>query len=298
MSIDEAQDWQKEERDIIFHIFQSKNTIIADGLQQLVRTNTPLNWKVSKNKEIRYKEIVFPKKSLRQNKNLCIFQDFFAEKYYVDWKVAVNDKLNKGSIYVFVGDVNEYIIGLLKDKTKGYSKDKYDDLLFLTPPHLTNRITSTQKFALDENKSYKANELIKRSFIHTEEWKKKGLEIFDGTYIDREKDKNPQDGEYRLYNYESCRGLESFGVVALDMDVFFDNKISFYKEDKDTIKQGDLNLQTKESKALRYATMWSLIVFSRPVELLVITIKDKNSTFFKTIQEFDKQNSNIINIIE
>lgn len=295
--IDEAQDWQLEERDILYWLFGSNKIIIADGLQQLIRTQSPLNWKVSNNKSVKFKEIVFPKTSLRQNKKLCEMQRFFAKKYSVYWDVAVNEKLNRGSIYVFVGEMNQQIAGFLKDFTNGYSRDKYDDLLFLSPTQMIHK-TKTQINLKKDNKTYSVEEIQKRSFKYTSEWNSLGINVFDMTHIDVLNNDQPKEGEYRLINYESCRGLESYGVVALEMDTFFDNKIKFYNEDEETIKQGDIFAPTKNDRALRYAAMWSLIVFSRPVELLVITIKDKNSIFYKTLKEIKDHNNDLIQIIE
>jgi hypothetical protein len=295
--IDEAQDWQKEERDILYNLFGSNKIIIADGLQQLIRTQSPLNWKVSNNRTIQHREMVLSKKSLRQNEKLCHLQNYFAKKYSVPWDVLINEKLSKGTVYVFVGNMNEQIAGFIKDFTKGYSTDKYDDLLFLSPPQMIDKTTTKTKFKKDD-KTYSVDEIQKRSFKHTEEFHKIGLDLFDMTHVDVVKNNQPKEGEYRLINYESCRGLESYGVVALEMDTFFDNKIKFYKEDKETIKQGDIFAQTHEDKALRYAAMWSLIVFSRPVELLVITIKDKNSIFYRALREIKENNDSLLEIIE
>ncbi len=295
--IDEAQDWQKEERDILYNLFGSNKIIIADGLQQLIRTQSPLNWKVSNNKTIQHREIVFPKKSLRQNEKLCRLQNYFAKKYSVPWDVATNEKLNKGTICVFVGYMNEQIAGFLKDFTRGYSNDKYDDLLFLSPSQMIDKTTTKTKFKKDDT-TYSVDEIHKRSFKYTTEWHSIGLDVFDMTHVDAVKNNRPKEGEYRLINYESCRGLESYGVVALEMDTFFDNKIKFYNEDEETTKQGDIFTRTHEDKALRYAAMWSLIVFSRPVELLVITIKNKNSIFHKTLREIKENNDSLLEIIE
>lgn len=294
--IDEAQDWQKEERDILYFLFGSQKIIIADGLQQLIRTNSPLNWKVSNNRTIKSKEVVFPKKSLRQNEKLCLLQNFIANKYTVPWDVVKNEKLRKGTISVYVGDINEQIAGYLKDFTKDYSDDKYDDLLFLAPPSMIAKTSVKTRFNKEE-KTLFFDDIQKRSFKYTKDWEKLGLNISDLTFVDNQ-NSHTQEGEYRLISYDSCRGLESFGVVALEMDTFFANKIKHYKEDLETIKQGDIFTQDREQKALRYAAMWALIVMSRPVELLVITIKDKNSIFYNLLKEISNNTEDVIRIIE
>ncbi|WP_163710206.1 AAA family ATPase [Mangrovibacterium lignilyticum] len=294
--IDEAQDWRKEERDILYAIFGSENIIIADGLEQLIRTNEPLNWAVSKGARVANHQVEFPAKSLRQKAKLCEFQKLFAEKFGTIWDVKKNENYDDGKIWVFNGELNEHMFGQLKAYTAEYSIDKYDDILFLTPGHLTEK--RTEKNKLDNAGITKVvNETIKRSFSLMDEWKRMGVKIHDLTYIDRESLKQPMPGDYRLLSYDSCRGLESFAVVALEMDTFFDTKFSHYIDSEEAQKEGGMFVQSFEDKALQYASMWALIIFSRPVDLLLITIKDKESTFYKILEEINNTRPGLIQMI-
>ncbi|MFB6317288.1 AAA family ATPase [Saccharicrinis sp. FJH54] len=294
--IDEAQDWRKEERDVLFKIFGSENIVIADGMEQLVRTNAPLNWKISNGIRVKNHEVVFPPKSLRQKANLCEFQKIFALKFGTIWDVKQNENLNQGKIWVFNGELNKHMFGQLKSYTDGYSKDKYDDILFLAPSHLTKRRRRKSELK-NEGKTRIVNETIERSFSLKEEWKKMHVDIHDLTYVNKESQRQPSPGEYRVISYESCRGLESFAVVALDMDLFFDMKFNSYHERQESIKQGDMFVQSFEDKAFQYASMWALIVFSRPVDLLLITIKNKNSVLNTLLTEINEQRPGLIQFI-
>lgn len=291
--IDEAQDWEADERNILYKIFKSQNIIVAEGMQQLIRTHNSLNWTITKGQRVVNTSVTFPQRSLRQKGIHCKFQKAFAPLFGVPWEIERNNHLSGGQIWVYTGDFNEYIANLLRDYTKGFSKDKYDDILFLTPGQFTNK--QVQKTIIKRNgKKEVHEELTKRSFSLIEEWKSFGITIHDLTHWDITSKSQPEPGEYRVINYESCRGLESYAVVALEMDTFFESKVKHFKDENDNIKQGDLFVQSPEERAKRYAAMWALIVFSRPVDLLLITIKSKESQFFMFLNEIESRNPGIL----
>ncbi len=293
--IDEAQDWKKEERDILYAIFGSKNIIIADGMEQLIRANEPLNWGVSKGVRVINHSVDFPAKSLRQKAKLCEFQKLFAARFGTIWDVQKNENYDDGKIWVYNGELNEHMFGQLKECTANYSNDKYDDIMFLTPGHLTDR--RTEKRPIDNAGITRVvNETVKRSFSLIDDWKKMGISLHDLTHIDRESSKQPMLGDYRVLSYDSCRGLESFAVVALEMDTFFDTKLRHYNGKQELMKQGDMFI-IPEDKAIQYASMWALIIFSRPVDLLLITIKNKDSIFYKVLEEISNSSPGLIQIM-
>ncbi len=295
--IDEGQDWYREERDLLYRIFGPEKFVVATGDQQLIRTNDPLDWQISAGKPISSHQVSFPSRSLRQKSNLCKFQQIFAEKFRVDWNVRFNPDLEGGKIFVTTKGMNKQVAEYLKNCTKGYSKDLYDDLLFLVPPTSTSSVKVNKTIHLDGEKSFVWN-LKSRSFSSLNEWEEMGLKIFDGTFVHEDGLKQPVPGEYRLITYESCRGLESYGLVAVEMDLFFESKQKHYSDSLDSQKQGDLYTQGLAERANRFAAMWSLIVFSRPVDFLLITIKNKDSDFFRVMKEIASDNPDLIEILD
>jgi hypothetical protein len=72
--------------------------------------------------------------------------------------------------------------------------------------------------------------------------------------------------------------------------------VRHYNEKQELMKQGNMFIKP-ENKAIQYASMWALIIFSRPVDLLLITIKNKNSIFYKVLEEINNTNPGLIQII-
>lgn len=293
--IDEAQDWLPAERDILYKQFGAKNFIVSIGEQQLIRTHKPLFWDLCNGESVEATTHQLQKKSLRQNTVFCSFQRYFADIYNIPWEIEINEELKGGRIIIHNGEMSGSIAKVLKDSTTNYSKDKYDDILFLVPSDLVHK--ETKDFSYKNDSEITVIKGIKdKEFSLNKKWKEDfNIDFFDMT-LTSNYDKQPKTGEYRLMNYESCRGLESFAVVAIDMDVFFDEKIKYYNEDSDSMEQ-DLFSQDRTQKAIRYAAMWSLIVFSRPVELLFITIRNKNSYFYRYLQEIASIHPELIEFV-
>jgi hypothetical protein len=72
--------------------------------------------------------------------------------------------------------------------------------------------------------------------------------------------------------------------------------VRHYNEKQELMKQGNMFIKP-ENNAIQYASMWALIIFSRPVDLLLITIKNKNSIFYKVLEEINNTNPGLIQII-
>ncbi len=81
--IDEAQDWPDDERDLIYKLFGPNKIIIAGGVGQLVRDNSPCEWINSS--LVNKKQVVSLKKSLRQKPNLTRFIKEIAEKLDISY---------------------------------------------------------------------------------------------------------------------------------------------------------------------------------------------------------------------
>ena len=73
--IDEGQDWPQNEKEILFRLFDSKNFIVADGVDQLTRDYPKLDWTKGVD---HHKPVVGEKRSLRQKANLCRFENQYA----------------------------------------------------------------------------------------------------------------------------------------------------------------------------------------------------------------------------
>ena len=154
----------------------------------------------------------------------------------------------------------------------GYATAKADgnhevDLLLCVPPTWV---------------SYTANGKVSKVAEKYREWGKK---VWDGVDLDVRSTFPTSLDEYRVVQYESCRGLEGWVVVNFGFDEFYDYKLSNAEIDR-----SELNLFYKEEEAtIDYAKRWLMIPLTRAIDTLVIHISDKNSYIGKVLQDLRKK---------
>ena len=268
--IDESQDWSEIEKKIIFTIFGKNKTILADGVDQLIRTQKKCNWVQGLRPDVDFKK-TNEKKGLRQEVNLVSFVNEYAKQAGVVWEIEPKQELIGGKIII---------------STKGYSKDLHEaelkrckecenseyEMMFLVPPNLVSR-------SFHENEYGKRIE--KRMFSLTEEFKQMGISIWDLTNTDLRTQYVVELNQHRLLQYESCRGLEGWTVVCLELDEFIRYKMETFIEQE----TNELALESTEEKKKKFVYLWSLIPLTRAIDTLVITIKNKNSDVYKFLRK-------------
>jgi hypothetical protein len=275
--IDEAQDWYEKERDILYKIYNPQNMIIAVGKDQLIRRNTSCNWDT----DLIKKDMIHPiyeKINMRQKSNITKFVIAFAERLDIDWNIDLNEKFSGGKIIVLEKPYNQQ---LHIDKFK-QCKDKGNtayDYMFLIPPSLAKKPDNIQYFSL------------------TEDFKKMGIDIWDGTnreirHSNKEiKSQQPlystKSEQHRVYQYDSCRGLEGWTVVCLNYDDFIRYKFTSFTDTGN--ESYSLFPDTEEEKTQQFAHTWALIPLTRAIDTLIITINNKNSVYSRYLYELSQQ---------
>lgn len=186
--VDEAQDWTSEERDLLLRLFPQNKVIVADGIDQFVRSNNRISW--GELKDIR-------KVSLRQKSNIVAFVNAYSNKLNLGWEVKPNPMFPGGKVNIYRSYNSKLHASYLKEAKENYC-DEYD-FLFLVPPSLYDS---------------------SNGFVLRQKYEERGIHIFDGT-IKTNRDRGyPQTGLSlcRVYNYASCRGLEGWITVCLRFD--------------------------------------------------------------------------------
>ena len=267
--IDEAQDWKERERDILFKIYGPNRIVVADGINQFMRIGDRISW--GKGLE-NYKEIS-KNIGLRQKSNLTNFVQAFAEEFGIKWNLKENPESPGGRVYI----VNRYSPGLHKrllKKCKDGDCEPYD-LLFFTPPSGVKH----------DNGDY---------FEYIDPFRQEGMYFFDGTNK-RNRDNYPTDVSLsRLYQYESCRGLEGWCAVCFRFDEIITEK---YKEfEKEAGKTESLALDSKDSIIKKKVYEWALMPLTRPIDTLVIMLKDPDSEVGKVLLKLAKKNEAFVTV--
>lgn len=246
--IDEAQDWSEVEKNILFKIFGEDRIIVADGVDQFMRSNPKIYWGKGLQKEQLIQH--HSKLGLRQKYNLSVFVNAFAEKCGLDWRVEPNESISGGTIKIY----KNYTVGIHKtlcDCCK-YNKCENYDILILEPACMIKK---------DETGVH---------FKSVDLYEKAGIKIFDGTNYNN-RTTYPTKDECRLYQYHSCRGLEGWCVVCDGLDLLYQHLVDNWKP-----TGNELGLDQEKMKE-RYAFLWTMMPLTRPIDTLVITLKDPNS---------------------
>ena len=255
--IDEAQDFTDLEKKILFKVYGAHRLIVADGIDQFMRLGQRQLWDRGINKDLLWKPKTMELER-RQKANLVTFVNAFAKLANIDWKVNRNDLLPGGEIKIIPNFTNK-VYNKLKVNCDNNGCESYD-ILILVPPTLVK------------------HDGDKRCFAKAEAYDEAGIPIFDGintllrtTY--------PTKDQCRVFQYDSCRGLEGWCVVCTSFDELIKYKSETYIPNEDALGF-DPEIIKKRSVYL-----WSLMPLTRPIDTLVITLKDPNSEVGKLLKE-------------
>lgn len=255
--IDESQDWYPQERDIIYYLFGAPNCVISIGSYQLIRNITPLDWTLG-TKSIQELNL---KISYRQKSNLCHYIKDISNQLELKDEIEINDQLRGGQIKIYnrpltINDYTQYYHYCVEEcKNAGY------DILVLIN-HDDNFHTTIES---------------------------QGAKIHNGT-LSSLKDKLPDSMEAcRVFNYQSCRGLEGWIVIANNLDTFLENSAK-------SILEPLPMLSLAETKR-KLVSQWLYMILSRPIDTLIISLKDYKSEYGQLILKTASNHSDFCDIL-
>lgn len=268
--IDEAQDWTKIERDLIFLLFDESHILVADGGQQFVRQIEPCDWSIipdRKNIKLKY--------CIRQKENLIHFINALNGRFGVTGtKILSSEKLPGGNIIVVrnKSDVKSFV----KEQYENLSANENSpyDLLILASPSLVE------------------NEYGKKNFVLRNDWEKDGILLWDGTNDGNRMNYPTDPQEARVIQYESARGLEGWTVVCLNFDEFLESKEHKYIPDENT-----LMLESAEEQKKRYLVNWLMVPLTRAIDTLIIGLDDSKSKYSLLLLELANKFPDFVSVI-
>ena len=251
--VDEGQDWPRGEIAVLRGLFGPRRMVIADGIDQLVRGEVS-DWRVGLEAASHTERL---KQSLRMKANLARFANAVAEQLGAPgWKVTPSADAPGGRVIILEGPFGDELPlhRQLMDELRAAGNAPID-CLYCVPPSKV-RVTP-----LGERESSVAAML-----------KAAGEPVWDGASKDVRRD-IPRDIEAaRVVQYQSCRGLEGWTVVAIALDELWEMQ-----------KQAGLaeprsgSMESAENIARRFAARWLMIPISRAMDTLVIQIESAQS---------------------
>ena len=282
--IDEAQDWDNNERDLIYKIFTHKRVIITDGIDQLVRKNIHCDWMAGLSRQDGYHKKKPEQKSFRQKINLVKFINAFADELGLSWSIDYKEELIGGKIIITTKPYFKelHVQQFLLCEENGNTPY---EMMFLVPPSMVEKANSNLN-TINFNSHFKYISSFNDEL---------GIKIWDGTNPDLRSQYVVNLDEHRLLQYDSCRGLEGWIVVCLNFDDFLKYKKQTYK---DIINENELALTSFDERLNKHVNLWALIPLTRAIDTLIITIKDKESEYAKKLKNVYHKFPDFIDWIE
>jgi hypothetical protein len=288
--IDEAQDWNPFEVEILYSIFGPSKIVISQAPDQKIRALNDPKWVKPRWQNGREFVQTNEKKSFRQKVNLVSFVNQFAEKFNLAWELEPREDFVGGKV-IMTTNYNESLHkDLYADCMKNGNK-AYEMMFLVAPSKIVSdgeKEITFKRNAKDENLITKT---IKQRHCSLVDEFKDVIDFWDGTNKELRRDYPVKLDQHRLIQYDSCRGLEGWTVVCIEIDELVKYLSSKYKEETDN---NELALESAEEKKNRYVFMWTLIPLTRAIDTLVITIKDKNSAIAKKLYELYNDNKDFI----
>jgi hypothetical protein len=248
--IDEAQDWTDAERDFLLRLFGHRRIVLADGIDQLVRRQTPCDWLTGIPRAELTQRILGD--SLRMLRNVALFANAVADAAgFERWNVEPRDDLPGGRIVVVAGEnvASPELVRAIAAAAREGKADPVDCLVCVPHSNIVREGAGRRHARFAETIAAAGGRAWDASDSGTR-----------GT--------SPADADlWRIVQYDSCRGLEGWIVLALDLDDFYANRLrhpNFHPGEP---------LGDPETVARR----WLLIPLTRAVHTLVVTIRDPQS---------------------
>jgi len=268
--VDEAQDTPDDERDILIGTYGHRKLIIADGYDQLIRSDERCEWRETEEIKKNSQTITL-RRSLRQASGLNRVVDSMAQELGVhDWDIDENDILHGGKVIVLMApytqEFHERILGLNKE-----AGNENVDLLFCVPPRYKDKDTG-------------------HSFLY-ERFTDWGYLVWDGVHTGTRRSSYPTSvDQLRVVQYESCRGLEGWMSINVGFDKFLDAK---FKEARTrSFPDGGL-LSSREDLMKEFVSRWAMIPLTRAIHTLVLHIEDPKDDIVNMLERVSKRNEDM-----
>ena len=291
--IDECQDFHFYEKEILYTLRGSENFVVASGgREQLIRHSRILDWSVSQNKKIPHQRFSLTSGSYRQKQNIITFINKFSELFGLGLSLkSVSESKGLGKVIIDTRPkkemVNEQIAIELKNNGEINKCSGYESVTFLIPSkNYTHKSISEGFFINEKDYVSKTDISTDRKTLNLEVLDRCGYFSWDGVSENKSKLKIPSQSETRIIHYESCRGLESWSVGCMSVDEYFNFKRT--TTEAENYLADDLFL-TEDERRDKYAAIWCLMAFTRPIDTLYIHIEKADAEIAKKIIDTAKK---------
>ncbi len=244
--VDEAQDCFDAERDALRLLYPPQRTILADGLEQLVRRHTPCDWTtgIPRNERL----TIDLGQSLRMSRNVAQFATTVAsEMGFAGWRITPHPQLTGGTIVLHDGPYDRGFVERLIAELDA-ARVARKDLLICVPPNEVLKDDATRDCRIAQ---------ALRSW---------GYEVWNGCDDAVRRTDTADTGEIRVVQYDSMRGLEGWCTLLVGLDSFYAHRLKYpHLSDSD------------RCTADQVAKRWLLMALTRAAQTLAVTLEDPSS---------------------
>jgi hypothetical protein len=110
--------------------------------------------------------------------------------------------------------------------------------------------------------------------------------LFDGTSKKNREYYSIDVNESRIFNYNSCRGLEGWTVVCLDVDMLVDEKLRSMVFPP--LRYGETEFD-RQVRIWKQVCLWVLMPLTRAIDTLVISLRNPNSKVGQLFYELSRK---------
>lgn len=299
--VDEAQDSYRVEKEILMEIGGPERLIVASGgKEQLIRRPFVTDWGKCRNVPINKQTVTLPTRSCRQMGNIIRFINAFSDKMGCPLNLKSLQKYEgKGRVIIDTSHssgINPQIIEELINEGNVKGCTNYESLMVLIPNSGKYTLgTSTEIITVDENdntiKKRDSSCKLKTDLFSAE--LKEG--VWDGTDDEVKRSDFIEASKTRYIFYESCRGLEAWNVMCLDLDSFYLSKkdsidaVKFASENFDNnLFESDAEKQIEALK-VRHAVTCCNMALTRGINSLYISLGSLRNKLSQAILECAKE---------
>lgn len=293
--VDEGQDCQLYEKALLLELNGTDDTIVATGgSSQLIRTSVQNDWSVCLGQRIDVCEISLTNGSHRQKGNILEFINTYSERFNLGSTIPIpNEMRNKGRVIIdcrYFKDSSRLPLDVINElylSGKDHGCSNYENLLFLFPHKYIERETSSDVDVIIDTFGYIDIRSAHRNRHLENLCFPEQLRAVDGT-VDDKRNLQIGQGNTRCILYESCRGIESWNIMCIDLDTFYNEKISSVDAEEYAISNAEFFLSMDDLKS-KYAALWCYMAMTRAIDTLYIKLSNSNTAFSSSILEIAKQ---------
>lgn len=296
--IDEAQDCNNYEKLILMKIYGAENIVITSGgKDQLIRTSLVTDWTHALEVPVPADIVTLPGRSYRQKANIVKFVNAFGAFFNVASQTkSANESKGLGRVIIdtrnSVRGFSNDILCQIREEGKVQGCSDYENCIILLPTTGYSSKTIEKGIVIDELDNV---EIIDKSTNRRLDISSQELKIWNGIVDKKNKLSVPASNETRFIYYESCRGLEAWNVMCVDLDTFFYNMRSskdaeLYARNEVEWYANNSQILFSDNKDLRneFALHWIYMAITRPIDTLYIKLATPTNDFSKEIIELAK----------